>query len=285
MKDIILDDQFQFLLPELDEETYRNLEASILEHGLLFPLVLWNGVLIDGYNRYKICLEHDIPITTINMEFDSREDVVIWIIENQISRRNLTPMQLSYFRGLHYNADKNVHGDIKRVSRSGANALNNASSHFENLRTGSTARRLSEHYNVSQNTIIRNSKLAAGLTAIGEINSDVKRQILSGGVRVGKNRLESLASASTDKIEALVEEIESGEFVSRAPRMSSDVKLNLNTDVNIPELKQLNNIISGFAVNFNSMFQQISNGNSSELKPVLRTFINELEELYNSMDF
>jgi len=110
MHNIIIDDEFKILLPRLDDETYRLLEENILEYGCRVPLILWNGILIDGYNRLQICTEHNIPFNTTDMEFDSREDALIWIIENQISRRNLTPIQLSHFRGLHYLADKKTQG-------------------------------------------------------------------------------------------------------------------------------------------------------------------------------
>ena len=48
MQEIIIDEEFRFLLPALDEETFRLLEENILEHGCLVPLVLWNGILIDA---------------------------------------------------------------------------------------------------------------------------------------------------------------------------------------------------------------------------------------------
>jgi len=279
MREIILDDEFRFLLPPLDEQTFRDLEAAILEHGLLVPLVLWEGILIDGYNRYRICTEHNIPFSTVDMEFDSREDVIIWIIENQISRRNLTPMQLSFFRGVHYNTDKKSRGDSSRFTQNDPKAQN------EPLEQRSTAGRLAEHYSVSRNTIKRNSKLAAGLTAIGKINSDVQRQILSGEVRVSKNSLEALANASEREVRTFVREIEDGTLVSRVPRDSANVNSapNMNSDSILPELRQLNDIISGFASEFNSMFQKINSGDSASLKDVLRSYINQLEELYGSL--
>jgi len=106
---------------------------------------------------------------------------------------------------------------------------------------------------------------------------------------VSKNRLESLASATKGEIEGIVEEIESGEFVGRSQRNTGRTSEGarpyiLNSDIIIPGLKQLNNIISGFANNFNAILQDINNGDSTDLKPVLRTLINELEELYRSMD-
>ncbi|MDR2572203.1 MAG: hypothetical protein LBD23_18160, partial [Oscillospiraceae bacterium] len=104
MQKIVIDKDFQYLLPVLDEKTYSDLEADILKNGIRDPLVLWGDILIDGYNRHSIAIKHDLLYMTVSMEFTSRDDVVIWIINNQIVRRNLTPYQLRYFRGLHFHA-------------------------------------------------------------------------------------------------------------------------------------------------------------------------------------
>ena len=124
MQEVVIDEEFRVLLPPLDEETFRLLEESILQHGCRDPLVLWNGILIDGYNRYKICNHHSITFTTVDMEFDSREEVLIWIISNQVSRRNLTPIQLSHFRGLHYIAEKKIQGSNNQFSQKSEKAQN-----------------------------------------------------------------------------------------------------------------------------------------------------------------
>ena len=286
MREIILDDKFKFLLPELDAETFRLLEENILEHGCLHPLVLWNGILIDGYNRYKICTTHNILFDTIDMEFESREEALIWIISNQVSRRNLTPIQLSHFRGLHYKADKKIRGQ-------GQQFVNNRKKYQnDTFPPGSTSNRLSEQYNVSRITIIRDAKLAAAIDSIGEISPEAKRKILSGRARIGKNRLEALASASEEEIKEVATAIESGVFEGRVRRSS-----NLETSENeMPysgsadsatsaeaQLHKLNDIISDFANSFNSMLGKSNSYNPTELRAVLRTYIDRLEGLYKSI--
>ena len=47
---IVIDEEFRQLLPALDAETYRLLEENLLLHGCRDPLVLWEDILIDGYN-------------------------------------------------------------------------------------------------------------------------------------------------------------------------------------------------------------------------------------------
>jgi hypothetical protein len=293
MKDIIIDEEFRFLLPTLDEKAFRDLEENLLKYGARDSLVLWNDILIDGYNRYRICIHHNIPFNTVNMEFDSREEVLIWIIDNQISRRNLTPIQLSHFRGLHYNAEKKIQGTNKLRSQ---NVNNGQNDHFNS--TGSTANRLAEQYKVSPKTIIRDSKLSEGLTNIGEVSPDVKRKILDGDVRVGKNRLEALASASREEVEDLVSEIETGTFVRKTPRSSSQAVIDVidtnidritsivrtdNNDSITPELRQLNDIVNSFTTDFNNMFQKLNSDDSTPLKIIVRSCINKLEEFYGSL--
>jgi len=279
-QNIILDEQFQFLLPTLDDETYRLLEENILEFGVREPLVLWRRILIDGYNRYKICIEHELPFNIVEMEFNSRDEVLIWIISNQISRRNLTSMQLSYFRGLHYEADKKNRGGDNRTLDEKAICQNGI------LVSGSTATRLAEQYRVSQRTIARDRNLAEALTKIGEISPEAKRKILSGEVPINKSKLESLASAPPEKAEAVATEIEEGTYNRRVAR---DVGQTDATDTVSPifspptELTQLSTIISNFAKSFDTMLKKHSVGGSLELKSVLRSYIDQLEELYSKV--
>jgi len=44
----------------------------------------------------------------LDKDSGNRESALIWIIKNQVERRNLTPLQLSYYRGLHYKMDKKL---------------------------------------------------------------------------------------------------------------------------------------------------------------------------------
>ena len=90
---ITIDPEFKALIPPLLPEERKGLEESILKEGCRDALVVWKGhnILVDGHNRYEICTAHGKPFETIEMEFASRDDAMVWIIDNQISRRNLTP--------------------------------------------------------------------------------------------------------------------------------------------------------------------------------------------------
>ena len=52
---------------------------------------MWQGILIDGHNRYAIAQKHNLPFKTVAKVFDDRTDAKIWILKNQLGRRNLIP--------------------------------------------------------------------------------------------------------------------------------------------------------------------------------------------------
>lgn len=88
-----IDVEFSTLIPPLTPEEYSGLEQSILTEGCRDAIILWNNIIIDGHNRYKICKEHNIPFRTETKDFGSREDVILWMFRNQLSRRNLNDFQ------------------------------------------------------------------------------------------------------------------------------------------------------------------------------------------------
>lgn len=92
--DLKIDTDFENCLPVLSKEEYNELEKNICKDGILSPVLVWNGTIIDGHNRYKICKAHRIEnIPTKEMKFSSKSEVIEWILRNQLGRRNLTDFQ------------------------------------------------------------------------------------------------------------------------------------------------------------------------------------------------
>lgn len=88
-----IDEEFKSLIPPLTDEEKRGLKESLLSEGCRDALVLWGDILIDGHNRYEICIQYDIPFKTIQMEFTNRDEVKLWMMKNQLARRNLNTFQ------------------------------------------------------------------------------------------------------------------------------------------------------------------------------------------------
>lgn len=92
---IIIDKEFESLIPPLTAEEFALLEENCVKEGVRDPLVLWkqddgNSILIDGHNRFKIIAKHMLHYTERWMQFKDRDEAKAWIIRNQFGRRNLS---------------------------------------------------------------------------------------------------------------------------------------------------------------------------------------------------
>ena len=93
---ITIDKEFQSLIPPLSPEEFQQLEENCAKEGIRDALIVWkqsdgNDILIDGHNRWNISVKHGgIPFQIKRMEFSDRDAVKLWIIRNQLGRRNIS---------------------------------------------------------------------------------------------------------------------------------------------------------------------------------------------------
>jgi len=88
--DLKINDEFKSLIPSLTVEEYEGLEKSIIQDGCRDKIVTWKGYIIDGHNRYEICKNHNIAFEVLEKDnFETEGDVKLWMIENQLGKRNL----------------------------------------------------------------------------------------------------------------------------------------------------------------------------------------------------
>lgn len=90
-----IDEELKALIPPLSQEEFEQLEKNILAEGIREPIIVWNSTIIDGHNRHAIATKNNIPYKVYEKEFESREQVVEWMILNQFGRRNLSAYQRS----------------------------------------------------------------------------------------------------------------------------------------------------------------------------------------------
>jgi len=131
-----IDTELSGLIRSLQPEEYEKLKESILAEGIRDPLVVWRGILVDGHHRYKIAQEYGLEFRTVEIDLPDKEAAKEWIITNQLGRRNLTPMEASYYRGKLY--------ESRKLSRGG-----DRKSKGQNVLLKTTAEKIAEEYGVT----------------------------------------------------------------------------------------------------------------------------------------
>lgn len=167
MPSITIDPEFQSLIPPLTDDELAQLEANILAHGCRDPLVVWQGVLLDGHNRYSICQRHGVAFDTVEVDLPDRDAAADWMDANQLGRRNLTPDQASLLRGRRYN----------RAKRQGARTDLAPS---DKMSEGRTAELLAQQHGVTSRTIERDGQFASAVEKAKAVVPDLEQRIARG---------------------------------------------------------------------------------------------------------
>ncbi|GAB3179675.1 ParB N-terminal domain-containing protein [Telluribacter humicola] len=187
------------LIPPLRPEETQQLESNLLADGIKDPLTVWETtsdvigttsaagnlpdqeggkgpvyVLIDGHNRYTLARQHGLDYPVHILHFDDISQVRDYMINYQLGRRNLTPEQASYLRGLRYNK-------MKEENRS------------ERI---NVAEHLAGEYKVSTRTIKRDAEYAKGLD---ELSPGLKSEVLGGKTKFPRAAAKALAKEKPDK--------------------------------------------------------------------------------------
>jgi hypothetical protein len=145
-------------------------------------------ILLDGHTRHEICLARGLPFEVREVEgVRTRAEVINWIINHQLGRRNLSPEQMSYLRGKRYNVEKQV-----TPNRAGNNQHQGVEDHSDPQ--PATAERLAKHYGVGEATIKRDGQFALAVDQLATtLGPESRQEILAGDPKLKKRQVVSTA--------------------------------------------------------------------------------------------
>ena len=201
---LTIDPEFASIIPPLREEEQKQLEENILADGVVInPLIVWNGIIVDGHNRYRILQQHpELQFTTYEKAFSDRYEAIAWICKNQLGRRNLTLQQFKYLMGHQYKAEKTAYGGDRK---------NNApKSSYQNgnlILKEKTCERIAAENGVARNTVIRAEQFANGVDAAEEAVPGIKQEILTGSIKPTEKAVAAIAKAPPEERPALVQQL------------------------------------------------------------------------------
>lgn len=224
MVELKIDKEFKEKIPPLTDAEFEQLRENILSDGEVYePIVTWNGVIVDGHNRWRIIQENPaIPFRTKEMNFPDKWAAFEWMYRKQLGRRNLTEQQKAYMIGKMYEARKNSVGAPK--GNSNASKQSSQSGNVEKPR-GRIGEIIAKELGVGHGTVTRAADFAKGLDAIREVSPVAADKVLDGKSGVSKQTIAEMRNADDEEVKEVAKAIEEGKPVSRKPRpMSPQMK-------------------------------------------------------------
>lgn len=81
------------LFPAMDGKEFDELVADIKKNGLLEPITVHKGKIIDGRNRYRACIVAGVDFIQQQWDGDAGESIVEWVLSKNLHRRHLDATQ------------------------------------------------------------------------------------------------------------------------------------------------------------------------------------------------
>ena len=149
--------EFKDLIPPLSQEELQGLEKNILANGCEQAIKLWQGYIVDGHNRYQICSKHALPFKTEELVRESESQVILWIIDHQLDRRNIS----LYSRGrlILRRKEELSNGQGYRSDLSEQQPHHNCGEVPDDPKDKWTDRKLAKESGISHNTLSRIAKI------------------------------------------------------------------------------------------------------------------------------
>lgn len=192
-QNITIDPDLKAFIRPLSEEEFGQLEENIVREGCKDALIVWKDgdrhVLVDGHNRHRICQKHKLDFKVEVKDFKDAAEVKDYMLKVQLGRRNLTQEEISYYRGLRYQNEKQKDAHLANLKQNLSEK--DKMSPSENAPRGSTAEKIAKEYGVNEKTVKRDAKYSAGLNLLA---ANFRNDILHGKQKVSKQDIQKLTT-------------------------------------------------------------------------------------------
>ena len=198
---LIIDKQFKNLIPPLRRKDFEQLEKNIKKNGCHEPICVFKNIIIDGHNRYKICKKYRIPFFIQELEFNTREEIIIWICATQLGRKDISFESKKYLIGKRYEAEKIIQKDKNFVASSQYIELPQLDPNYKGR--NKTSERLGKEYNISHNTVKTYLKFAKSIDYLLTKDKNFCTQIMNGNIKLTKQDVKDILTHIPSKINSV----------------------------------------------------------------------------------
>lgn len=145
------------MFPDMPADDFKRLVADIRKNGLIDPITVWKGEIIDGWHRYRACAAAGVEPRFVEFEGDDRRALAL-VVSKNARRRHLPEAAIA-------SITKKVLGWHKNAAMRGGDRRKGAAAPLI------TQRELAEASGLSIDTIKRHTEIekkAPALMAMAE---------------------------------------------------------------------------------------------------------------------
>ena len=169
------DTDFERLSPLFSQDYLDHLEESIKAHGCLDPIDIWDGIILNGYKRYRICLKLKIEMPINEKVFACKEDAITWLCYEHLK----SAQRQKYF-----------HEQPPSFTKRSTFVY-------------STAEEVSKIYHLSSGTVYKYGIYAENLDSIYDRDRQLAEYVLSGKLKVSHKTIQLMTTVQDEVLSLL----------------------------------------------------------------------------------
>ncbi len=230
MKELKIDPELRDLLPPLTSEEYKKLEKNIVDNGFdeNFPIMEWQGFIVDGHNRYDICRKHNIEPVIGTLAYETKEEVMEWMLDIQLGRRNLSPIQkiaiTEKYRPIYEKQAKKNKQNAMMIARQ--NNENNKNEQFSQISstTVDSKNKIDVRAKLAETAGVSTDTYSKGKKILNSNNEKLKQEVLSGEKSINAGYKELTGKKENKKEEVKNEIPSTSQIQPPKSKVSEEVK-------------------------------------------------------------
>lgn len=220
MIELRIDPEFRDKIPALTDAEFTQLRENILADGEVYePLVVWNGVIVDGHNRWKIVQENwellKDKYHIKEMDFADKWAAFAWMFKNQLGRRNIQAKDRDILIDGLMEARKKSHGASDGFRGNQHTLVKDQSGHLP--KDGSTRRAVAKELGVGQGTVQRAQELGRGLRKLAEVSPEAAKIYRTTDIDVPRSVIREIPNMEKKDVEEIAEAIVEGKLENINP--------------------------------------------------------------------
>ena len=187
-----IDPEFRRLSVPLSPEEENRLENSLLREGCREPIVVWHGCILDGHKRYEICNYEEMEYETVEMNFATKDDALLWVCKNHLATVNPNSTVFRYLLGKRYVLEREMYK--KNPEKIHINYVKKVD------RVGAVCGTLAEETNMNPGTVQKYGILALQLDQIAEKDMALFDAILAEKISITYGKVMKYSEMETTKM-------------------------------------------------------------------------------------
>jgi len=168
-----IDKEFFLMTPPLSAGDSRLLRVRLGEGIDTAPVCVWNTTIIDGFEKYEICVKQGIPFEIETIPVKNRQEAIIWVCKKQLERKDLSSEIKRFLIGKRYIAELKRSKDIKLKNSGRPNVK-------KSIRDGADRVRdyLGEEYSLSPDQLNRYRMYARAMEKLAVVVPEIYKKIM-----------------------------------------------------------------------------------------------------------